>query len=203
MPLFMIERDVPEIDSSAQYLEELSKASCGVLESLDYDATEISWIQSFVTENKLLCLYQASALEMIQEYARKGGFPINQVLEICSVIDPEIISSGANYGPSSVTPDVPDDAINPVPRYMVERSWPGAGSMSRRELQVVAERIEAQIERMRNSSSAPLSWIRTYITPNKLFEVFTAPNMASARDISAHGLKDPQCILRIRFVNGP
>jgi hypothetical protein len=174
-----------------------------LLKSLGYDASEISWIESFVTDSKLLCLCQASLLEKIQEHDHKEGG--GQVFEICSVIDPAIISSEATFGPNSVTPDVPDDGVNPnlVPWFMVERSWPGAGAMSHRELQVVAERIEAQVEQMRKSSSAPVSWIKTYITPDKVFEVYEAANMASACEVSSHDSKMPECILCIRSVVGP
>ena len=86
MPKFLIEREIPGAGSlSPQELQGISQKSCGVLQNL---GPQIQWLQSYVTGDKIYCVYIAPNEEMIREHARQGGFPANRVSEIKSVIDP-------------------------------------------------------------------------------------------------------------------
>ena len=86
MPKFLIEREIPGAGNlSAQELQAISQKSCGVLSNM---GPQIQWVQSYVTGDKIYCVYIASNEEMVQEHARQGGFPANRISEIKSVIDP-------------------------------------------------------------------------------------------------------------------
>jgi hypothetical protein len=86
MPKFLIEREIPGAGSlSQQELQKISQTSCGVLQKL---GPQIQWLESYVTGDKIYCVYIAPNEEMIREHARLGGFPANRVSEIKSVIDP-------------------------------------------------------------------------------------------------------------------
>ena len=86
MPKYVIERDVPGAGKlSPRELQALSQKSCSVLNKL---GPEIQWVQSYVTGDKVYCVYIAPSAEMIREHARQGGFPVNRVEEIKAVIDP-------------------------------------------------------------------------------------------------------------------
>ena len=86
MPKFVIEREVPGAGSmSAQQLQAISETSCGVLRNL---GPQIQWIHSYVTDDKITCIYIAPNEEMVREHARLGGFPANRVMQVRSVIDP-------------------------------------------------------------------------------------------------------------------
>jgi cell division inhibitor SulA len=93
MPKFVIEREIPGAGSmSAQQLQAVSETSCGVLRSL---GPQIQWIHSYVTDDKIICVYIAPNEEMVREHARLGGFPANRVLQVRSVIDPTTAESVA------------------------------------------------------------------------------------------------------------
>jgi len=86
MPKFVIERDIPGAGKlPAQELKAISQKSCGVLERM---GPKIQWVQSFVTDNKIYCVYRAPNEEMIREHARRGGFPANKIVLIRAMIDP-------------------------------------------------------------------------------------------------------------------
>jgi Protein of unknown function (DUF4242) len=86
MPKFLIEREIPGVGQfSRQELQAASQKSCGVLGQM---GPQIQWIESYVTDDKLYCVYIAPNEEMVREHARQGGFPANRVSEIKSVIDP-------------------------------------------------------------------------------------------------------------------
>ncbi|MBA2646031.1 MAG: DUF4242 domain-containing protein [Pyrinomonadaceae bacterium] len=86
MPKFLIEREIPGAgDLSSQELQAISQKSCGVLNDM---GPRIQWIQSYVTGDKIYCVYIAPDEQAIREHARQGGFPANQVSEIKSIIDP-------------------------------------------------------------------------------------------------------------------
>ena len=86
MPKFLIEREIPGAGSlSQQELQNISQTSCSVLQKM---GPQIQWLQSYVTGDKVYCVYIAPNEEMIREHARQGGFPANKVSEIKSVIDP-------------------------------------------------------------------------------------------------------------------
>ena len=86
MPKFVIERDFPKAGSlSPRQLREISQKSCEVLRGM---STETQWIESYVTDDKIYCIYVAPDEDAIREHARQGGFPANRISRICSVIDP-------------------------------------------------------------------------------------------------------------------
>ena len=86
MPKFLIEREIPGAGNlSRQELQAISQKSCGVLSNM---GTQIQWVESYVTDDKIYCVYIAPNAEMVREHAAQGGFPANQVSEIKSVIDP-------------------------------------------------------------------------------------------------------------------
>ena len=86
MPKYLIEREIPGAGNlSPQELQGISQTSCGVLQKL---GPQIQWVQSYVTVDKVYCVYIAPNEELIREHATQGGFPANRVSEIKSVIDP-------------------------------------------------------------------------------------------------------------------
>ena len=86
MPKYVIERELPGAGQlSAETLQAISQKSCSVLQVL---GPQIQWVQSYVTDDKIYCIYIAPNEEAIREHARAGGFPANRVSEIKSVIDP-------------------------------------------------------------------------------------------------------------------
>jgi hypothetical protein len=86
MPRFVIEREIPGAGNlSSAELKAISQKSCGVLKSM---GPEIQWVQSFVTGDKVYCVYIAPSETMVREHAKQGGFPANTVAEVRAVIDP-------------------------------------------------------------------------------------------------------------------
>jgi hypothetical protein len=86
MPKFVIEREIPGAGSlTAEQLQGVSEKSCSVLRNL---GPQIQWVQSFVTDNKIYCVYIAPNEEMVREHAKQGGFPANSVAQVRRVIDP-------------------------------------------------------------------------------------------------------------------
>ena len=86
MPRYIIEREIPNAAAlSPAELKEISQRSCAALQQL---GPSIQWIQSFVTEDKITCVYIAPNAELVREHARLGGFPADRVLEVATVIDP-------------------------------------------------------------------------------------------------------------------
>ena len=86
MPRFVIEREIPGAGKlSPQELQAISQKSCSVLDQL---GPKIQWVQSFVTGDKIYCVYIAPSEAMVREHARQGGFPANSVAEVKSIIDP-------------------------------------------------------------------------------------------------------------------
>jgi hypothetical protein len=86
MPKFLIEREIPGAGNlSAQELHGVAQTSCNVLQKM---GPEIQWVQSYVTGDKVYCVYISPNEEMIRTHATQGGFPANRISEIKSVIDP-------------------------------------------------------------------------------------------------------------------
>lgn len=86
MPRYVIERDIPGADKlSPQELQGISQKSRGVLESL---GPQIQWDHSYVTGDKIYCVYIAPNEDLVREHANKGGFPANRISEVVSIIDP-------------------------------------------------------------------------------------------------------------------
>jgi hypothetical protein len=85
MPKYVIERVVPGASNlTPAELKAMSQRSCNVLNEL---GPQIQWVQSYVTDNKIYCIYIAPNEELIQEHARLGGFPANQVAQVKTIID--------------------------------------------------------------------------------------------------------------------
>ena len=86
MPKFVIEREIPGAGKlSAAELKAISQKSCGALQKM---GPQIQWLHSYVTGDKIYCVYIAPSEEMVREHARKGGFPANRISEIRATIDP-------------------------------------------------------------------------------------------------------------------
>jgi hypothetical protein len=86
MKTYLIEREIPGAGQfDAAQLKAISQKSCSVLKDM---GPKIQWIQSYVTGNKIVCVYQAENEELIREHGKKGGFPVTRITEIKSVISP-------------------------------------------------------------------------------------------------------------------
>lgn len=86
MPKFIIEREIPNAGAlSPVELQAISQRSCAVLQAL---GPGIQWVQSYVTEDKITCVYIAPNADVVREHARRGGFPADRVLEVTTIIDP-------------------------------------------------------------------------------------------------------------------
>ena len=86
MPKYVIEREIPGAGKIPPAdLQAISQKSCGVLKGL---GPQIQWVQSYVTDDKIYCVYIAPNREMVLEHAKQGGFPANSVAEVRTMIDP-------------------------------------------------------------------------------------------------------------------
>ncbi len=100
MPKFLIERDIPGAGKlSAAELSGIAQKSCGVLRDLGPD---IQWVQSYVTDDKITCVYIAPNAEMVREHAKRGGFPANKVSEIRAGIDPTTADAAPRARPEQM-----------------------------------------------------------------------------------------------------
>jgi len=86
MPKFVIERNIPGAGKlTTAELKAISQKSCGVLSDL---GPSIQWIQSYVTGDKIYCIYQAPNESLVKQHAEMGGFPANKISAVTTVIDP-------------------------------------------------------------------------------------------------------------------
>jgi hypothetical protein len=86
MPKYVIEREIPGAgEIPPDQLKAISQTSCGVLSNL---GPQIQWVHSYVTADKIYCIYNAPNEEMVREHAKLGGFPANSVSRVISIIDP-------------------------------------------------------------------------------------------------------------------
>ncbi len=86
MPKYVIEREIPGAGKlSKDELRSISAKSCSILQKL---GPEIQWVHSYVTDDKIYCIYIAPSEAMVREHAKQGGFPANKVSEVREVIDP-------------------------------------------------------------------------------------------------------------------
>ena len=86
MPKFVIEREIPGAGKfSAEQLQAISQTSCGVLREM---GPQIQWLHSYVTDDKIYCVYIAPDEATVRKHAEKGGFPANKVSQVRTVIDP-------------------------------------------------------------------------------------------------------------------
>lgn len=91
MPKFVIEREIPGVGALTDaQLQAVSQKSCGVLRNL---GSEIQWVQSYVTSDKIYCIYIAPSEELVRAHAAQGGFPANSVERVLKVIDPTTAES--------------------------------------------------------------------------------------------------------------
>jgi hypothetical protein len=96
MPKYVIEREIPGAGKlTADQLQGISQKSCGVLAKL---GPQIQWIQSYVTGDKIFCVYIAPNEELVREHARLGGFPANRISEVKEIIDPTTAETGQLAG---------------------------------------------------------------------------------------------------------
>ncbi len=95
MPKYVIEREIPDAGKlSAEQLKGISQTSCGVLSKM---GTQIQWVNSYVTTDKIYCVYIAPNEEMVREHAMQGGFPANSVSQISAIIDPATAEQFINF----------------------------------------------------------------------------------------------------------
>lgn len=86
MPKYVIEREIPGAGKlSPEQLKAISQTSCGVLSKM---GSQIQWVHSYVTNDKIYCIYNAPNEDMIREHATLGGFPANSVSQVSTIIDP-------------------------------------------------------------------------------------------------------------------
>ncbi len=89
MPKFMIQRDIPGAGKlSPAELQAIAAKSNGVIHELNTKGMDVQWVQSFVSDDRITCVYNAPNEETIREHAMKGNFPATAVTRICRVIDP-------------------------------------------------------------------------------------------------------------------
>ncbi len=86
MPKYVIEREIPGAGNmTAEQLKGISQTSCGVLSNL---GPQIQWVHSYVTTDKIYCIYNAPNEQMVRDHAMQGGFPANSVSKVSVIIDP-------------------------------------------------------------------------------------------------------------------
>lgn len=86
MPKYVIEREIPNAGNLTEdQLQSISQTSCGVLNKM---GTDIQWVNSYVTQDKIYCIYIASNEDLVREHAKQGGFPANSVSQVFAIIDP-------------------------------------------------------------------------------------------------------------------
>jgi len=91
MPKYVIEREIPNAGKlSATELRGISQKSCNVLGNL---GPQIQWLESYVTDDKIYCVYIAPNKQLVEEHSKQGGFPANRISEVKSVIDPTTAES--------------------------------------------------------------------------------------------------------------
>ena len=87
MPQYVIERDIPGIGDKGQSdLQGISQKSCGILKDM---GTGIEWVHSYVTGDKVYCVYNADNEQLIKDHASTGGFPANKISEVKNIISPK------------------------------------------------------------------------------------------------------------------
>lgn len=86
MPRFVIEREIPGVGQlTKEQLQGVSQTSCGVLRAM---GPQIQWVHSYVTDDKIYCIYIAPDEASVREHATRGGFPANRISQVRTMIDP-------------------------------------------------------------------------------------------------------------------
>lgn len=89
MPKYLIEREIPRAgDLRPEELKGIAAKSCGVLGEMTRGGTEIQWVHSYVTGNKIYCVYNAPDEEAVRQHAQRGGFPANRIERVFGIIEP-------------------------------------------------------------------------------------------------------------------
>jgi hypothetical protein len=89
MPQFLIERQILGAGKlSKDELKAISQKSCGVLHDMNTSGKDVQWVHSYVTGDKIYCVYNAPDEQTVKEHAKKGGFPANSVMEVARMISP-------------------------------------------------------------------------------------------------------------------
>jgi len=95
MPQFMIERQIPGAGKlSSDELKAISQKSCGVLRDMNKAGKDVQWVHSYVTGDKIYCVYNAPNEKAVKEHATTGGFPANSVVEVARMISPITAETG-------------------------------------------------------------------------------------------------------------
>jgi hypothetical protein len=95
MPQFLIERQIPGAGKlSSDELKAISQKSCGVISGMNRDGKDVQWVQSYVTGDKIYCVYNAPNEKAVKEHATKGGFPANSVMKVARMISPITAETG-------------------------------------------------------------------------------------------------------------
>ncbi len=95
MPQFLIEREIPGAGKlSSDELKAISQKSCGVLHDMNKSGKDVQWVQSYVTADKIFCVYNAPNAKAVKEHADKGGFPANDIMPVKRTISPITAETG-------------------------------------------------------------------------------------------------------------
>ncbi|MDQ6870818.1 MAG: DUF4242 domain-containing protein [Gemmatimonadota bacterium] len=95
MPQFLIERQIPGAGKlSSGELKAISQKSCGVISGMNKEGKDVQWVQSFVTGDKIYCVYNAPNEKAVKEHASKGGFPANNIMQVARTISPITAETG-------------------------------------------------------------------------------------------------------------
>lgn len=95
MPQFLIERQIPGAGKlSSDELKAISQKSCGVLRGMNKAGEDVQWVHSYVTRDKIYCVYNAPDEKAVKEHANKGGFPANSIMEVARMISPITAETG-------------------------------------------------------------------------------------------------------------
>jgi len=95
MPQFLIERQIPGAGKlSSDELKAISQKSCGVISGMNREGKDVQWVQSYVTGDKIYCVYNAPNEKAVKEHATKGGFPANSIMKVARMISPITAETG-------------------------------------------------------------------------------------------------------------
>jgi hypothetical protein len=95
MPQFLIERQIPGAGKlSSDELKGISQKSCSVISGMNRDGKDVQWVQSYVTNDKIYCVYNAPNEKAVKEHANKGGFPANSIMQVARMISPITAETG-------------------------------------------------------------------------------------------------------------
>jgi hypothetical protein len=95
MPQFLIERQIPGAGKlSSDELKAISQKSCGVIRDMNRSGKDVQWVQSYVTGDKIYCVYNAANAKAVKEHADTGGFPANNIMPVVRMISPITAETG-------------------------------------------------------------------------------------------------------------